>query len=108
MLDHTIAAIATPIGEGGLAVIRISGAQALAVAKTQDAAGMAVALQGLKVTEGASPPFTLGVSGLKLLPFPRVPRSTVQAQLIKGGQVLALKDGQFIDIDNPSVPVTSG
>ncbi len=32
MLDDTIAAIATPLGEGGLAVIRISGAQALAVA----------------------------------------------------------------------------
>src|SRR5689334_5770859 len=30
--DDTIAAIATPIGEGGLAVIRISGPQALAVA----------------------------------------------------------------------------
>jgi tRNA modification GTPase len=32
MLDDTIAAIATPIGEGGLAVIRVSGPQALAVA----------------------------------------------------------------------------
>ncbi len=32
MLDDTIAAIATPIGEGGLAVIRISGTQALTVA----------------------------------------------------------------------------
>jgi len=32
MLDDTIAAIATPLGEGGLAVIRISGAEALAVA----------------------------------------------------------------------------
>src|SRR6185437_5765788 len=32
MHDDTIAAIATPIGEGGLAVIRISGAKALAVA----------------------------------------------------------------------------
>jgi tRNA modification GTPase len=31
-LDDTIAAIATPIGEGGLAVIRISGTKALAVA----------------------------------------------------------------------------
>ncbi len=31
-LDDTIAAIATPLGEGGLAVIRISGAKALAVA----------------------------------------------------------------------------
>ena len=32
MLDDTIAAIATPLGEGGLAVIRLSGPQALAVA----------------------------------------------------------------------------
>jgi len=32
MFDDTIAAIATPLGEGGLAVIRISGTQALAVA----------------------------------------------------------------------------
>jgi len=31
MFDDTIAAIATPLGEGGLAVIRISGPQALAV-----------------------------------------------------------------------------
>ena len=32
MLDDTIAAIATPLGEGGLAVIRLSGTQALALA----------------------------------------------------------------------------
>jgi tRNA modification GTPase len=32
MIEDTIAAIATPLGEGGLAVIRISGTQALAVA----------------------------------------------------------------------------
>ena len=32
MYDDTIAAIATPLGEGGLAVVRISGPQALAVA----------------------------------------------------------------------------
>jgi tRNA modification GTPase len=32
MFDDTIAAIATPLGEGGLAVVRISGAEALAVA----------------------------------------------------------------------------
>ena len=32
MLDDTIAAIATPLGEGGLAVIRLSGAEALAIA----------------------------------------------------------------------------
>src|SRR5690349_10511247 len=31
-LDDTIAAIATPLGEGGLAVIRLSGPQALAIA----------------------------------------------------------------------------
>jgi tRNA modification GTPase len=33
VLDDTIAAIATPLGEGGLAVIRLSGPQALAVAE---------------------------------------------------------------------------
>ena len=32
MYDDTIAAIATPLGEGGLAVVRISGAQALPIA----------------------------------------------------------------------------
>jgi tRNA modification GTPase len=32
MLDETIAAIATPLGEGGLAVVRLSGPSALAVA----------------------------------------------------------------------------
>jgi tRNA modification GTPase len=32
MIDDTIAAIATPLGEGGLAVIRLSGPDALAVA----------------------------------------------------------------------------
>src|SRR6266511_2606102 len=32
MLDDTIAAIATPLGEGGLAVVRLSGPQALEVA----------------------------------------------------------------------------
>src|SRR5205807_8480166 len=32
MLDDTIAAIATPIGEGGLAVVRMSGSQALHIA----------------------------------------------------------------------------
>ena len=31
-VDDTIAAIATPLGEGGLAVVRLSGAQALAMA----------------------------------------------------------------------------
>jgi tRNA modification GTPase len=32
MLEHTIAAIATPIGQGGLAVVRLSGPQAMLVA----------------------------------------------------------------------------
>src|SRR5262245_54530444 len=32
MLDDTIAAISTPLGEGGLAVVRISGSEALGIA----------------------------------------------------------------------------
>ena len=33
-MEDTIAAIATPLGEGGLAIIRLSGPRALAVADT--------------------------------------------------------------------------
>src|SRR5437899_12081608 len=33
MLDDTIAAIATPLGEGGLAVVRLSGPRALLIAE---------------------------------------------------------------------------
>ena len=33
MLDDTIAAISTPLGEGGIAVVRLSGKRALAVAE---------------------------------------------------------------------------
>ena len=33
MIDDTIAAIATPLGEGGLAIIRLSGKHALAIAE---------------------------------------------------------------------------
>lgn len=39
LMDDTIAAIATPIGEGGIAIIRVSGPQALAVADAVFEAG---------------------------------------------------------------------
>ena len=48
LLDDTIAAIATPLGEGGLAVIRISGKDALAVA---DRSFVAPAKDGVKLSE---------------------------------------------------------
>jgi len=51
MLDDTIAAIATPIGEGGLAVIRISGTHALAIA---DKIFAPVGKQSLKPSAAAS------------------------------------------------------
>jgi tRNA modification GTPase len=51
MFDDTIAAIATPIGEGGLAVIRVSGAHALAVA---DAIFSPVGRNSLKASAAAS------------------------------------------------------
>src|ERR671931_213640 len=43
-LDDTIAAIATPLGEGGLGVIRVSGSQALTIVQTvfRDRHGWAV------------------------------------------------------------------
>ena len=54
MLDDTIAAIATPLGEGGLAVIRLSGAQAFAIA---DKSFLPVGKSSLKPT--AAPTHTI-------------------------------------------------
>src|SRR5947207_5226308 len=51
MLDDTIAAIATPLGEGGLAVIRVSGAQALTIS---DRIFSPVGKSSLKPTDAAS------------------------------------------------------
>jgi tRNA modification GTPase len=50
-LDDTIAAIATPLGEGGLAVVRLSGPQALAVA---DQCFVPVGKSSLKPSEAPS------------------------------------------------------
>jgi tRNA modification GTPase len=57
MLDDTIDALATPIGEGGLAVIRISGTQALAVA---DKFFSPVGKSSLKPSAAASHPIQFG------------------------------------------------
>ena len=51
MLDDTIAAIATPLGEGGLAVVRLSGPQALVVA---DKSFLPVGKSSLKPPAAAS------------------------------------------------------
>jgi tRNA modification GTPase len=51
MSERTIAAISTPIGEGGLAVIRLSGAEALAIA---DAVFQPVGKQSAKPSAAAS------------------------------------------------------
>jgi len=51
MIDDTIAAIATPLGEGGLAVIRLSGKDALAVA---DACFVPVGKSSAAPTDAAS------------------------------------------------------
>jgi tRNA modification GTPase len=51
MIDDTIAAIATPLGEGGLAVIRLSGPQTLAVA---DRSFAPIGKSSLKPSQAAS------------------------------------------------------
>ena len=51
MLDDTIAAIATPLGEGGLAVVRLSGPQSLAVA---DKCFLPLGKNSLKPSEATS------------------------------------------------------
>jgi tRNA modification GTPase len=51
MIDETIAAIATPLGEGGLAVVRLSGPQALAIA---DKSFVPVGTNSLKASAAVS------------------------------------------------------
>lgn len=74
-------------------------ADALAQASTIDAAGVAEALQGLEVTEATVPPFTLGEQGLTLVSDPRVPRDTVQLQVIEDGVVVPLTNNEFFHVD---------
>lgn len=77
-------------------------ASALEAAETIDGAGVAGALQGLEVTDGGVPTFTLGEAGLELVPLPRVPRDTVQFQVITDGEVHPIENGEFFRIDDPS------
>src|SRR5207237_10005750 len=51
VLDDTIAAIATPLGEGGLAVIRLTGRQAVAIA---DKAFQPIGRSAIKPSQAAT------------------------------------------------------
>jgi branched-chain amino acid transport system substrate-binding protein len=56
------------------------------------------ALNGYPVDlEGVAPPFTLGTAG-GTMPFPRIPRATVQFQIVKDGAIVAQGDGEFVDL----------
>lgn len=74
-------------------------ADALEQAETLDSAGVAAALQGLEVDNGAAPPYVLGEQGIELVPLPRVPRDTVQFQVVEGGEVVPSTEGEFFRID---------
>jgi ABC-type branched-subunit amino acid transport system substrate-binding protein len=57
------------------------------------------ALDGYPVDlNGVAPPFTLGVQG-GTLPVPRIPRATVQYQIVDGGTIVGPGDGQFVDLN---------
>src|SRR5947207_4550749 len=87
MLDDTIAAIATPLGEGGLAVIRVSGAQALTIS---DRIFSPVGKSSLKPTDAASHTVQFGhvVHGGKtidevLLTVLRAPRTFTREDIVE-------------------------
>jgi ABC-type branched-subunit amino acid transport system substrate-binding protein len=63
-----------------------------------DAPSFAAALTDRKVDLGVAPPFTLGVSDI-YLGFPRVFRATVQYQVVQHGEVVAAKDGAFVNLN---------
>jgi len=97
MIDDTIAAIATPLGEGGLAVIRISGSRSLAAADRIFAA----ARKGLKPSGMASHTVAYGrvmdydlVVDEVLLTVMRAPRTFTREDVVEiscHGGVLATK-----------------
>src|SRR5205085_4415477 len=98
LLEDTIAAIATPLGEGGLAVIRLSGPQALAVA---DKSFVAVGSNSLKPS--AAPTHTIHYSRIVqqgrtvdevLLAVLRAPRTYTRKDAVEitcHGGILAAK-----------------
>jgi hypothetical protein len=66
--------------------------------KTVNASSFARALNGLPVSLGVAPRFTLG-KGKFFLPFPRVFRGTVQFQVVKNGQIMPEGNGAFTDLN---------
>src|SRR5512139_474429 len=98
MVEDTIAAIATPLGEGGLAIVRISGREALQVADRC----FAPAGQGT-LTPSAAPTHTIHFGHIMrreqqvdevLLSVMRAPRTFTREDVVKitcHGGVLASK-----------------
>jgi tRNA modification GTPase len=87
MIDDTIAAIATPLGEGGLAIVRLSGPQALAVA---DKSFLPIGKNSLKPSAAASHTIQYGkiVRGDKtvdevLLAILRAPRTFTREDTVE-------------------------
>jgi ABC-type branched-subunit amino acid transport system substrate-binding protein len=64
-----------------------------------DRESIAAALAGREITDGAAPGYTLGTEGITFLPFPRVPRATVQVQTVEDGDIVPAGDGEFIDLN---------
>ncbi|MFD0853851.1 ABC transporter substrate-binding protein, partial [Actinomadura adrarensis] len=54
-------------------------------------------LDGSKVSIGIAPDFTFGTPNF--LKLPRLPRSTVQFQTVRGGKIMAPAGGKFTDLE---------
>ena len=96
-LDDTIAAIATPLGEGGLAVVRISGPAALAIA---DKSFLPVGKSSLKPS--AAPTHTIQYGKIVRS---QVDRPLTPALSSSGGEKVSERTGEGEVIDEVLVAV---
>ena len=112
MLEDTIAAIATPLGAGGLAVVRLSGPQSLSIA---DQCFEPVGKSSLKPSEAATHTIHYGrvVHKAKLvdevlLAVMRAPRTFTREDVVETRRRLLQPDAQRSALDQPApVPCRS-
>jgi ABC-type branched-subunit amino acid transport system substrate-binding protein len=74
-------------------------ADVLAELDSIDSASIAAALDNREVDLGLAPPFTMGVPD-NPLSLPRVFRVTFQVREVQGGEIVALNDGEFLDVND--------
>jgi ABC-type branched-subunit amino acid transport system substrate-binding protein len=74
-------------------------AEVLAELDTIDSASITAALDQREIDLGLAPPFTMGVPD-NPLGLPRVFRVTFQVREVQDGEIVAINDGEFLDVND--------